>query len=318
MPSLRSLAALSVLGGSAFLFACGDDSSSSSSQGGGGTGASGSGGAGGSYEVPEGCTEIFATGPTIFNSVATAVIEVTPAKAGPAPEVVVVAPEFMGPTRRGTHEFLGFESEVLGLAVEDAIIELIDRPANAQDGRIFVATEGVVRIDASPDYGTIFMGRIAGELRNVVYRELDVNNDVINGGECWFLRSASFDNSAYAPDCDTPQLPSAPPSGGACLADYLAGGHSCNPVSGEGCESGEVCDLGGVQFQCYPGTDATEDLCAACSNIDGGPYCKSGMTCDGNNDTGVCHRYCCTDADCGAAGSCVSYYALGVGICLQN
>lgn len=300
------------------LLACGDDSSSSSSQGGSGTGASGSGGAGGSYEVPAGCTEIFATGPTLFTAVAAAAFEVTPSKAGPAPEVVVVSPQFMGPTRTGTHEFLGRQGDVVGFAVEDAVVDLINRAPNAQDGRIFLATEGTVRIDASPDYGTIFMGRIAGELRNVVYRELDANNDVINGGECWFLHSASFDNSTYAPDCDTPQLPSAPPSGGACLADFAAAGHDCNPVTNEGCQVGEVCDIGGVRFQCYPAADATEDVCTACSNIDGGPYCKAGMTCDGNNDTGVCHRYCCTDADCGASGKCVSYEYYRAGVCLQN
>jgi len=73
----------------------------------------------------------------------------------------------------------------------------------------------------------------------------------------------------------------------------------CNPVSGEGCDQGETCDVdyGALAFFCYEG-DATLGLCASCGPSKG--YCAPGSTCY----LGACHAFCCDDADCGTGARC--------------
>jgi hypothetical protein len=316
----KSLAVCSV---AAALVSCGDDSG----QGGqGGTGtqgptgpattsASGStGGEGGA--IPDGCTEIEASGPSTYYSVDAVGFAFSPAKATAAPEVVVVSPNINGVVAPGNYELAALDGEIISFAIEDAVVDLINAPNGAMDRRIFAATAGTVAVNAAPSYGTQFQGRIAGALDDVVYRELDDAFEVIEGGECWFLREGSFDASSYDAKCDAPTDVAATPSGGACLADYVDLGHDCNPVTNDGCLPGEACDLG-LNFECFPATGGEAALCAACDNA-AMQFCAVGLTCDSNNDVGKCHRYCCTDADCGAGGTCIAYYAYGVGVCMES
>lgn len=104
-----------------------------------------------------------------------------------------------------------------------------------------------------------------------------------------------------APVCDDLVFPPDPPaSDGACLE--IGGDFECNPVTNEGCdnEAGEVCDVGGGGFVCYPFT--SEPICAFCNDQD--LFCNAGMTCSAyffppDEVVSGCSRYCCTDADCG-------------------
>lgn len=88
---------------------------------------------------------------------------------------------------------------------------------------------------------------------------------------------------------------------------------NCNPVKDVECDTanGEGCDYGdnGMGFICYVGPDLTLNLCDACDpTLQNAPFCKDGLTCmpvDGAMTMGKCVRFCCSDADCGAAvGSC--------------
>lgn len=107
------------------------------------------------------------------------------------------------------------------------------------------------------------------------------------------------------------------PSGGACGM----GVGSCNPVTNAPCDTaaGQACDVGQGGFQCYDPPN-NNDLCAACGDQAG--YCKAGMTCAGtgaNNDVPKCVRFCCSNEDCGAMGSCnfeSSYKP--VGVCVEG
>jgi len=82
-------------------------------------------------------------------------------------------------------------------------------------------------------------------------------------------------------------------------------GDQCNPVTGNGCASdGSTCDLGPTgYFACFPPPNSV-DVCGACDGVTA--FCGSDLTCvlpNGSGD-GACYRYCCTDADCGAGGTC--------------
>lgn len=77
----------------------------------------------------------------------------------------------------------------------------------------------------------------------------------------------------------------------------------CNPVTNAGCDSakGEACDDDEHDgFGCYPAPNTVEEG-GAC-NDQTGPACRGGMGCDTGDDDdpeGLCHKYCCSDADCG-------------------
>ncbi len=83
---------------------------------------------------------------------------------------------------------------------------------------------------------------------------------------------------------------------------------ACNPVSNEGCTATQACDVfGSMDFSCYDNNTAGAG--EAC-NQQNGPYCKTNLTCfkpdpnaaDGTGTLASCARYCCTDAQCAAAG----------------
>jgi hypothetical protein len=121
------------------------------------------------------------------------------------------------------------------------------------------------------------------------------------------------------PDCDAP---ADPPSMGGCVvlttgqgggggaggAGGAGGGPpppgiDCNPVTNEPCDQGAdlVCDIAGsVGFKCWPTAEGAA-LCEDCSQ-GGMEFCGPGLTCVG---VATCARYCCDDADCSSAGSCV-------------
>lgn len=117
--------------------------------------------------------------------------------------------------------------------------------------------------------------------------------------------------------------------GGAATGGGSASGDQCNPVTGAGCPSdGSTCDLAtsGI-FVCFPPPN-TVDVCGACD--DNAAFCGSDLTCvlpTGGN-SGMCYRYCCSDADCGAGGTCDTAFGASVlqiktssdvvGLCVTN
>jgi hypothetical protein len=103
----------------------------------------------------------------------------------------------------------------------------------------------------------------------------------------------------------------------------------CNPVTNDGCTTaGAVCDLDPASgfFVCY-GPPNTAGVCDAC---DANTTCGPGLTCvlPEGEDTGLCYRYCCTNADCGAGNTCDATFATelldpanprdDVGLCVGN
>ncbi len=90
---------------------------------------------------------------------------------------------------------------------------------------------------------------------------------------------------------------------------------TCNPVTNQGCQAGETCDVDyqHLAFVCYGG-QSTLDLCASC-----GPaklYCHAGATCVG----GTCLKFCCENVDCAAGATCdktvLPKFGMGqVGLC---
>ncbi len=308
------------------LVACGDSGTGAGGQGGQNTGGEASGGGGGgtglcpAAEVPAGCTPVSKVGAaSTLYSISGVGFEFEPAMDFNEPDVIVVtlSNTHIGQVPLGSQELNAYNGVVWSVASIDAVTDLINADPAAMDGRLFVATSGTVDIDAAPDYGTQFKGLIAGSLCNVAYREVDLDLEVIEGGDCLFLAEGTFDASAYDADCAAPVDVANTPSGGACMQDWQAVGHNCNPVNNEGCTATQICDFGGY-FQCYDVVGDEVGLCEACDNLDG-PLCGVGLTCDSDSDTGRCHRYCCQDADCGPGASCVSYaYVVGVGVCLAD
>ncbi len=118
--------------------------------------------------------------------------------------------------------------------------------------------------------------------------------------------------STPMPPDATCTVPAAPPSGGSCVT--LTADIACNPVTRAPCKADESCDFTnmGTGYQCYPPPNAAK-LCGACSASDPGPFCGNGTTCD----NGICVKFCCTDADCGA-GKCdtTKMFPGGAGECL--
>ncbi|HTJ81170.1 MAG TPA: hypothetical protein VL400_05580 [Polyangiaceae bacterium] len=291
----------------AALIACGDSGTTSTG---------GTGGSGGAW-LPAECTLITqASDTSTYFSVDAVGFPFEPATGGPGADVVIVSPNFKGAFGPGTYELTGVDGDVTVYAIEDAVTMLIGHDPSAMDGRDFGATAGTVKFEETPSYGTQFQGRVKGSLSHVVFRELDASFEVVDGGECWGLESATFDASGPDASCEAPADPATAPSGGACLADFEAQGHDCNPVTNEGCMAGETCDLSG-NFKCLPLTGTEAAVCGACDNFND-QFCGVGLTCDSYSDTGKCFRYCCTDADCGSGNTCVAYYALGVGVCMSG
>jgi MYXO-CTERM domain-containing protein len=110
--------------------------------------------------------------------------------------------------------------------------------------------------------------------------------------------------SGNSPTCN---VPSSPPSQGACAAQF-----PCNPVTNAGCPTGYACDLAQGGFACYePPNNAA--LCGNCNN-QGGPFCQGGLTCAGTQ----CAKFCCDSADCGGATCNKSVFGANspVGVCL--
>jgi hypothetical protein len=118
--------------------------------------------------------------------------------------------------------------------------------------------------------------------------------------------------------CD---VPASPPSMGSCItADPLDGGAmvaiSCNPVTNAPCTAGETCDatndaMGNITgFACFNGPN-TAGLCALCS-VASGPECAGGLSCAlATQPWSACARFCCSGADCGDAGACVTSDSFG-------
>lgn len=77
----------------------------------------------------------------------------------------------------------------------------------------------------------------------------------------------------------------------------------CDPVSNDGCGSGDAaCDFGIDQqedtgFYCFEGS--TESVGRFC-DLDKGPWCAGGLTCI----QGTCMKYCCGDSDCKSGEQC--------------
>ena len=115
-------------------------------------------------------------------------------------------------------------------------------------------------------------------------------------------------------------------SGGRCVTlvamNEAGTGIECDPVTNAGCTDGDGCDVNlddngdVIGFVCFtPPYGAS--LGQACETSDTGPFCSPGLTCVPTSadatSGGVCARYCCTNADCGAAETCVKT-AMGTGI----
>ncbi len=301
------------------MVACGDSGSGGGGSGGnsggnggqGGTAGSpeaGGGGQGGSPVVPEGCTLITYAGGDKLYSANGVGFEFSPSAGSNEPEVVIVSPTEGGVTSLGLVSFASEDAPIFSGAIRDAVDLLTYEPGD-MDGQILVAVAGTVTLEAAPTYPTQFKARVKGTLSKVQYRELDQNGLVIPGGECLYLEEASFDASDLDASCGT-----FPEADGFCMSNYVDMGHDCNPITNDGCEPNEVCDYGG-NFRCYA-DPVTQNVCEPCDNTNK-VLCKQGMTCDSDFDSvGKCFKYCCTDADCGAGGSCVSYsFATNIGVC---
>jgi hypothetical protein len=137
------------------------------------------------------------------------------------------------------------------------------------------------------------------------------NKNAVDGFNACVTASCDTVCAAPAPPDATCSVPVPSPSAGACVtlnADIL-----CNPVTNAACDTaaGEACDFGGTAFKCYPAPN-TINLCQACDATNG-PFCKGGETCD----NGVCAKFCCTNADCGA-GMCdkTGMFPGGAGECI--
>lgn len=300
--------------------ACGDDTTATG--GGGAGGGSGGDGQGGSAlpEPPPECGDITVitqkgTTSTLYSTGGVG-FEFEPPLGLDEPEVVTISPQYQGIIQTGTRDLTGRgQGQVIeAYASVDAVVDLINAPFGTVDGRLFIAIAGTASIDAAPETGTQFKGRVAGTIDNAYFIELDDSLEPIVDGDCLFLASGSFDAASYEATCDAPATA---PSGGACL-DFETIGHDCNPITNEGCAVDEICDWGGY-FQCYPVEGTEVGLCEPCHGLDG-PKCGQGLTCDSDMSQGVCHRYCCTDADCGSSGSCIAYSFApwNMGVCLTQ
>jgi hypothetical protein len=102
---------------------------------------------------------------------------------------------------------------------------------------------------------------------------------------------------------------------GDCTCDDCAPPPSCNPVTGEPCNSaaGEACDVTQGGYTCYPAPNDSL-ICEQCDQANG-PWCENGHTCLAD---GGCAKYCCGDSDCGT-GVCsfAENYPLGIGVCVK-
>ncbi|NUP05726.1 MAG: hypothetical protein HOW73_06660 [Polyangiaceae bacterium] len=304
---------------------CSDDTTSPGG-GGAGEGGSGAGATGGTSDggsppsdPPEECgsvTEITQSGDSKLYSTLSVGFEFLPSMgSGDKNEVVAVSPKQAGVVPTDTTAFMAFDGDVVSTASVDAVDDLINAGVDAMDGRLFVAIAGTVTITGSPSVGTQFKGRVTGTLSDVYYIDIDADFMPLPGGECFHLAEGTFDASSFQADCEAPVDIANTPSGGACF-DWENKGHSCNPITNEGCNADEICDWAGY-FDCFPVVGNEVGLCGDCQSPD--TACQVGMTCDNDGTTGKCHRYCCTDEDCGPSGACIAYAfaPIGVGVCMS-
>jgi hypothetical protein len=108
----------------------------------------------------------------------------------------------------------------------------------------------------------------------------------------------------------------------------------CNPVTNDNCSGGKACEPavnGGLAgFACATGQN-TQTVCANCDPfMQSPPFCAPDLICLPTNAEGTlaqCAHYCCTDADCGPAGTCSVNGSNGprftpvsttLGICVSN
>jgi hypothetical protein len=118
---------------------------------------------------------------------------------------------------------------------------------------------------------------------------------------------------APPPDCAAPKDAA---SKGSCIT--IGGGTECNPVTNEGCMTGEACDFSTNGFTCYPPPNAGT-LCGDCSNS-AEPFCGGTLHCLEGGNGGKCGRFCCDAGDCGAGGVCNMDITgvPGLGICIVD
>jgi hypothetical protein len=300
----------------ALAVACGDDTTTGGGGSGGGSGGSGGGGGSEAPPPPEDCgdvtviTQVGATS-TLYSTGGVG-FEFEPAMGLAEPEVITVSPQYQGIIQTGTRDLTGDTGVVQVYASVDAVTDLINAPFGTVDGRLFIAIGGRVTIDAAPETGTQFKGRVSGTLSDAYFIELDDSLAPVVGGDCLYLADGAFDAASYEASCEAPAVA---PSGGACLP-FEEIGHDCNPITNEGCALDEICDWGG-NFRCYPVEGTEVGLCEPCHGLDG-PKCGQGLTCDSDMSQGVCHKYCCDDGDCGAGGECIAYSFApwNMGVCL--
>lgn len=92
------------------------------------------------------------------------------------------------------------------------------------------------------------------------------------------------------------------PAGCVTVASFFT---LCNPVTNEGCDTAahEACDFTKSGLECWKENN-TEPRGATCAGTST-KYCIPTYTCDGSVDgsVGVCHKFCCSNADCGG-GTC--------------
>ena len=97
------------------------------------------------------------------------------------------------------------------------------------------------------------------------------------------------------------------PAGCVTVASFFT---LCNPVTNEGCDTAadEACDFTKSGLECWKENN-TEPRGATCAGTST-KYCIPTYTCDGSVDgsAGVCHKFCCSNADCGG-GTCKPFDA---------
>jgi hypothetical protein len=135
-------------------------------------------------------------------------------------------------------------------------------------------------------------------------------------------------------------IPATPPSQGSCVpfasdagVELDAGVNdagnaletTCNPITNQGCTGTDTCqpDESHQHYFCRPvGPMATAALCQSCNVTV--QSCAAGVLCVGSSSfPAECVQMCCTDADCGAGGTCDAAFLtlplrFGVGICVMN
>lgn len=123
--------------------------------------------------------------------------------------------------------------------------------------------------------------------------------------------STATSRNTAGPSCNPP---STPPSAGTCIP--MGEVFTCNPVTNEGCDTAAnwACDYHKEEkvFRCFEPPNLP-GACQQCPNY----ICAPGYGCHSSK---VCAKYCCTDEDCGADGTCDFGWGSGnpPGLCLKK